>query len=136
MAKRAFQNCRVLVVEDEYLLAEDLREELIEGGAAVIGPAQTVARALELVASPGRLDAAVLDINLGGELAYPVADALAERGVPFLFTTGYDSSALPDRFNTVNRCEKPVDMKRMMDLVGGLCERLSGSVAARSTDLL
>jgi CheY-like chemotaxis protein len=80
---------RLLVVEDEYLVAADLTESLEEMGAQVVGPVGSVEAALEKVRTDGhRLDGAVLDVNLRGERVYPVAEALAAHGVPFVFTTG------------------------------------------------
>src|SRR4028118_220513 len=81
---------RILVVEDEYMLAEDLREELESQGALVMGPVACVADALELLRSGPAPDMAILDINLGGEMAYPVADALRARDIAFIFATGYN----------------------------------------------
>ncbi|MBV9078291.1 MAG: response regulator, partial [Methylobacteriaceae bacterium] len=78
-------------------------------GAEVVGPVANIPDALRLVASETHLDGAVLDINLQGEMAYPVADALIARGVPFVFATGYDRASVPDRYAHVTRCEKPVD---------------------------
>src|SRR3954463_12156615 len=87
---------RVLVVEDEYLIAADLVSSLQDLGVDVVGPAGSVAEALALVARDGdRLDGAVLDITLRDERVYPVASALVEYGVPFIFTTGYDALAIP-----------------------------------------
>jgi CheY-like chemotaxis protein len=83
---------RILVVEDEPVVAMLEEHELLGAGAEVLGPAASVAEALRLVevaASDGGLSAAVLDINLGGEAVMPVADRLAALGVPFLFATGY-----------------------------------------------
>jgi hypothetical protein len=81
---------RVLLAEDEFLIAEDLASALSAAGATVIGPAYSVAGALRLIESCGALDGAVLDVNLKGEAAFPIADALLGRGVPFVITTGYD----------------------------------------------
>jgi CheY-like chemotaxis protein len=97
---------RVLVVEDEYLVAMDMSAYLEAAGAQVIGPASNVNAALEVVGR-SELDGAILDVNLRGEMAYPVADALAARGIPFVFTTGYDARMVPPRFAGVTRCEKP-----------------------------
>ena len=104
---------RLLLVEDEYFIADDLVRELLAGGAEVVGPAGSVDGALDLLDEAGRLDGAVLDLNLQGEMAFPVADALRERGVPFVFTTGYDQAATPARYALVTRCEKPVDAARI-----------------------
>lgn len=98
---------RVLVVEDDYLVAMDLVRALERAGAEVIGPAPAVDAALSALADASP-DGAILDINLGGEMAFPVADALLERGVPFVFATGYDAQVIPPRFTHVKRCEKPM----------------------------
>jgi CheY-like chemotaxis protein len=97
---------RVLVVEDEYLVAMDMSAWLEAAGAYVVGPASNVNAALDVLERT-ELDCAILDVNLRGEMAYPVADALAARGIPFVFTTGYDARVMPPRFAGVKRCEKP-----------------------------
>ena len=99
---------KVLLAEDEYFIAQDMALAFTAAAAAVIGPAATVAQALRLVMTEPHLDGAVLDINLKGEMIYPVADALAARGVPFVFATGYHSGEIPRRFAHCTRCEKPV----------------------------
>jgi CheY-like chemotaxis protein len=99
----------VLVVEDEYLLATKVAGAFAELGVKTIGPAGTVKRALELVEHSSHLDGAVLDIKLRDGVVYPVADALRARGVPFVFTTGYNEHAIPDRYKDVARYEKPFD---------------------------
>lgn len=100
--------CRVLLVEDDYLIAKAMGTEFGALGAEVIGPAGSVESALELIATH-ELDAAVLDINLYEVMSYPVAEALLARGVPFVFATGYDKAALPERYAHVPHCEKPVE---------------------------
>ena len=84
----------------------------------VIGPAATLADALDLIRAEEQIDGAILDVNLRGEMAYPAADLLIERGVPFVFTTGYDSSAVPARFADVVRCEKPISIRRVTEAIG------------------
>ena len=79
---------RILVVEDESVVAFMLRELLTDRGVQVIGPAATVAAALELAES-AELDAALLDVNLNGERSLPVAQALNRRGIPYVLATGY-----------------------------------------------
>ncbi len=113
MADPGLKGCRILVAEDEYLLAEELSEELRDSGAVVLGPAPTVTRAFALVEQQPELDGAVLDVNLGGEPVYPVADMLIERGVPVVFTTGYDRATLPERFASVTKCEKPISLSQI-----------------------
>ena len=105
----------LLVVEDEYLIAVDLTASLESLGVQVIGPAASVEEALSLVDNNSdRIDGAVLDINLRNERVYPVADALSARGVPFVFTTGYDAVALPNSYDRAPRCEKPVDPAQLV----------------------
>lgn len=87
---------RVLVVEDVAVLAWQVRDVLTDAGAAVAGPAPSVAHALGLLAEH-EVDAAVLDMNLNGEPADPIADALAARGIPFVFLTGYGSGVAEGR---------------------------------------
>ncbi len=91
----------MLVVEDEALLAMELEELLDRAGCTIVGPFSDVARALD-AAHRERIDVALLDMNLNGEMVYPLADELTRKGVPFLFVTGYgaldvpeDSAALP-----------------------------------------
>lgn len=116
MNGKTLEGMRILVVEDDYLVAMDLQEFLEDSGAQVIGPAPTLKRALELVEAEGdRLDAAVLDINLRGERSYPVADRLTARGISFVFTTGYRDVAKP--YANLPRCEKPVDKSRLLELI-------------------
>lgn len=101
------QGKRILLVEDEYFIVQDLVRALTAAGAIVLGPAATLSEALRLVASSGPLDGAVLDINLQGEAVYPLADVLMNRGVAFVFSTGYDRVAIPSRFDAYIRCDKP-----------------------------
>jgi len=98
---------RVLVVEDAPLIAAELEEELVISGAVVIGPATNLDRALKLAARE-QIDAAVLDLDLGDATSFPIADLLIEKNVPFLFTTGFDDGAVPDRYAGAPRLFKPV----------------------------
>jgi DNA-binding response OmpR family regulator len=100
---------RLLIVEDEYLLAIDLCRTLEEWGAEVLGPVGSLSDAMTLIQSETRIDCAVLDINLGGERSYPLADVLLGRGVEIIFTTGYDISAIPEKYAGIRRYEKPFD---------------------------
>jgi DNA-binding response OmpR family regulator len=98
---------RVLIVEDDPILAMNLADELVAEGATVVGPAANVADALDVIAN-SELDGAIVDINLGGKAAFPVADALADRYVPFVFATGYlIADYIPARHVNVRRFEKP-----------------------------
>jgi CheY-like chemotaxis protein len=100
---------RVLVAEDEYLLASKVVDAFAKLGVETIGPAGTVKQALHLVEYSGHLDGAVLDIKLRDGMVFPVAEALSARGVPFVFTTGYNEHTIPDRYKDVARYEKPFD---------------------------
>jgi CheY-like chemotaxis protein len=109
---------RLLIVEDEYLLAEVLRRALEAAGATVIGPVASLGAAIATVDSVADIDAAVLDVNLAGQAVYPVAEKLLLRGVPFVFVTGYERAAIPKYFARVPVLEKPVDVDiliRMLD---------------------
>jgi CheY-like chemotaxis protein len=112
----------VLVAEDEYLLAEDLRERFEEAGATVLGPVPSLGEALALIEAEAKIDGAVLDLNLAGEMVFPAADALSKRGVPFVFTTGYDERTMPERYGHVTRCEKPFEPA---DLVRALIREMA-----------
>lgn len=108
-SKPNLQGLRLLLVEDEFVLALGLSDLLVDEGADVIGPVASVSDALELIEKVPEIDAAVLDVNLGGETIYPVADALMTRNVPFFFATANDRSTLPERFRSVLVCQKPFD---------------------------
>lgn len=107
-AAEALRGRQVLIVEDEYFLAEDLAAYFHRVGAHVVGPAGTVADALRLVESR-EIDAAVLDVNLRGQRVYPVADLLQKKAVPFVFASGYGGELEPAAYADVPRCIKPVD---------------------------
>jgi CheY-like chemotaxis protein len=118
MNNRLLQGCRILVVEDEAMIAYDLSSSLQEAGAEVLGPRHTVESALDLLREEQDVHGAVLDVNLGGAMVFPVADALALRGVPFIFATGYPRAVLPSRYNSVKRYEKPVNMTDVTEAIG------------------
>jgi CheY-like chemotaxis protein len=103
---RELKGLRVLVVEDEALVALQLEDMLSDLGCAVIGPAARVHQALDLL-NGQRVDAAVLDLNVAGELVYPVAEALTRRGVPFIFATGYGASGLTEPYRSRPVLQKP-----------------------------
>jgi len=119
LAASASEIRRVLVVEDEYFLADDMAQALRKLGAEVVGPVPTREAALALVAEK-RVDAAVLDINLKGQTIFPVADALTAQGVPFVFATGYDETAVPPPYRSVPRWEKPFDPDALARALPGL----------------
>lgn len=111
---------RILVVEDEALVAMLVEDALLDAGALVIGPAATVAEALALLEHETP-DAAVLDLNLAGETSTPVADALALRGIPFVVATGYGADGLPAGHITVPVLAKPYDPDDLTAALVRLC---------------
>jgi DNA-binding response OmpR family regulator len=111
-AGQLLRHKRVLIVEDEFLLGFTLLEELTEAGADVVGPVSTVDEALRIVTSEP-LDLVLLDINVRGEMSFPVADALLARHVPLIFLTGYDADIIPDRLQRLPRLGKPYDPREL-----------------------
>lgn len=104
---------RILLVEDDYLLADALAQALRSTGALVSGPIGTVDGALAAVARQHDIEAVVLDVNLNGIRVDGVADAVRARGIPMVFVSGYDRNLLPPRFADVPHCLKPVDIDQL-----------------------
>ena len=111
----------VLVVEDEYFIADEIAGALHRYGARVAGPAPDVEAARRLL--DDGVDCAVLDINLKGEMVFGFAEELEARGVPFVFATGYDQPVIPERFRDVPRFEKPLKVDELLRTVGDHCGR-------------
>jgi PAS domain S-box-containing protein len=103
---------RVLLVEDEALVAMMIQEFLTESGHAVIGPISRATEALQ-AAQESDYDSAILDINLGDGMAYPVADIVAGRGLPFIFVTGYEADTVDERFRHVPVLQKPIERQAL-----------------------
>jgi DNA-binding response OmpR family regulator len=99
-------NTRVLVVEDDALLALDIARQLTDAGLEVVGPASSVAKALRLIGEAG-CDVAILDVNLGNETAEPVARELRARGTQFVVVSGYSSEQHPPGFHGAPVLSKP-----------------------------
>jgi CheY-like chemotaxis protein len=111
---------RILVVEDNFLAAEVVRDALERSGCTVVGPVGRVADGVTL-AQQEKLDGAVLDINLNGDRCFAIAHALTSRGVPFVFLTGYDSSSVvPQNLQATQRLGKPVIEHELIDALGKL----------------
>ncbi|RZL29559.1 MAG: response regulator [Sphingomonas sp.] len=108
MTEASLQDRRVLIVEDEYMIAEAMSRGLRRAGATVLGPVANVAAALALLRKE-KVDSAVLDINLGDQKVYPVVDALLAQGARCVFATGNDPAEIPATYASMRRCEKPVD---------------------------
>ena len=105
---------RLLLVEDEALVAMALKDMLTELGFEVVGAFNKVTEALAVVTNQD-VNAAVLDVNLGGELIYPVADSLVAKGVPFVFITGYGAEAIDDRFASYRVLQKPIQRQMLQN---------------------
>ena len=120
---------RVLVAEDEAIVAMLVEDELLEAGAEVVGPAGSVGDALQLIEAASRdggLSAAVLDIDLEGEAVTPVADMLAALDVPFLFATGYDREHCDTgRHRAVPVLHKPFDPNKLVATLAALASAAS-----------
>ncbi len=99
----------VLVIEDDYALASNLGSSLAEMGLKVVGPAASVETALKYIEDFPQIEVAILDINLGGTMVFPVADELSRRNVPFFFATGYSREVVPPRFADRIFVDKPLD---------------------------
>lgn len=112
---------RILIVEDETMIAMLLEGMLLELGCVVAGVAVSVATALEMVGGLAvHADCALLDVNLGGEAAFPVAAALCERQVPFAFVTGYGRSAIAQQYSGAPVLQKPFKREDLLALIGSI----------------
>jgi len=109
----------ILVVEDELLTALELITILTREGAIVLGPAQSVPDAMRFVANRA-IDCAILDIKLIDGNSFAIADALAERHVPYIFVTGYDRRVVPFRHRETPTVPKPFTHADILRAVGGL----------------
>jgi CheY-like chemotaxis protein len=105
---------RILIVEDEFLIAMTLQEWLENVGYVVVGPVPSVEKAMKLIESESTR-AAVVDVNLGGVFAYAVADTLLARHVPFVFTSGYEDDVLRTRYPQIRNCHKPYRLAEVQE---------------------
>jgi CheY-like chemotaxis protein len=119
-----FDGRRVLVVEDDAMIAMLIEDMLADLGCTVIGPAHDLADALDLAGAAAALDVAVLDVNLAGKPVFAVADALREKGVPTIFATGYGDLALRDTDRGSPVLQKPYN-------TNGLARALSQALDGR-----
>ncbi len=134
--RRSIAGKRILVVEDMMMIARDLQRTLEQAGCEVVGPSATLDDALVL-AEGEALDGALLDIDLRGENSSPVASVLLRRGVPVVFTTGYEADSLPaGELRACPLLGKPVDHERLTRVLCDMLEERSrqsgqGSVPER-----
>lgn len=121
---------RVLVVEDEFLIALEIAAQLGEAGYEVVGPASSVEEALALISAPG-CDIAFLDVNLGSESSAPVAAALSARDIPFVVSSGYRERSLAGIFDGAEILGKPF---RSADLLMACKRCLSRSAEGQQSN--
>ena len=112
---RSLSGRRILVIEDEYFLADEISRELRLFDAVILGPIGNLAEAFDFLAGCEIIHGAVLDVNLRQERVYPLARALRARHVPFVFTTGYGESSIDAEFQDVPRWEKPLDVRAVVE---------------------
>jgi DNA-binding response OmpR family regulator len=103
---------RILVVEDEMLLAMLMEDTLADFGCEVVGPVARIAEGVRL-ANTERLDGAILDINVAGVEVFPIARELAQRGIPFVFVSGYESTRLPHEWHNRPTLQKPFQPREL-----------------------
>jgi len=113
------KDVRVLLVEDEFLIAEELADVLGDSGAKVLGPCSNLKQALNLANSLD-MEVALLDVNLDGDHIYPVADVLAARAIPFVFMTGYSRDALPPEHRSRPVVRKPFQAAELLRVLDSL----------------
>ncbi|MEQ1954143.1 response regulator [Mesorhizobium sp. CN2-181] len=118
MTGRTLQDVGILVVEDEYFIAAELERALVAWGARVIGPFSRSEQARVALQQGQSPSAAVLDINIGGTLIYPLAEELRAAGIPVVFTTGYDVSVIPAEFKTIPLLVKPIEFRQLTEILG------------------
>jgi len=106
--RTAITGLRILIAEDEYLIADDLKRDLLKVGVSVIGPFGDLGSVCQAIRSEVVIDAALLDVNLAGQMVFPAAQLLMTRGVPFVLATGYDAWIIPEGYAHLRRLEKPI----------------------------
>ncbi len=116
VAADALSGKTILVVEDEYLIGQDIVEAFRAAGATVIGCVTNTADARRSLADGTTPDIAVLNIKLRGETVFDLAGELADAGIKFMFVSGYDATMLPERFRHRPRCEKPVQSDALLEI--------------------
>jgi CheY-like chemotaxis protein len=125
LSRLELSNRKVLVVEDEMMIAMLIEDMLDEFGCKLVGPATSVPRALDLI-DKENVEIAVLDLNLDGQDTYAIADVLQQKNVPFIFATGYGSRGLRQGYQNRPVLQKPFQAR---DLENALAEALAGSNA-------
>lgn len=120
-ARASLKGLRVLVVEDEYFIADDIGQALERSEAVILGPVPTAAAA-RAVLGREKADCILLDLNLRGELTFTFADELRATRTPLVFATGYDAAFIPERLAQVPRLEKPLDLAALVATIARVCK--------------
>lgn len=123
MTTASLTGCRILVVEDEWLIASVIEEVLQNLGCVVVGPVSRLDAALQR-AKDEMLDAAILDVSIRGGEVYPVAEQLAIRGIPFVLASGYGAWLLPETLRDRPRLTKPFRQQDLEQHVSRLCGKV------------
>jgi response regulator RpfG family c-di-GMP phosphodiesterase len=110
---------RVLLVEDEMLVGMMMRDLLVSAGLSVVGPVSSLSEAMTAAANVD-VDAGVLDVNMGTEFVYPLAEVLKKKGIPFVFVTGYSAETIDPRFRDCNVLQKPIDVASLKSCMSAL----------------
>ena len=108
---------RILVVEDEYMIAQEIAEWLGTTGAETLGPVARVNDAMQIISSEDWIDGALLDVTIDNEPIWSVVDALRSRGVPIVLATGYDASVIPSAYARLPLCQKPSVGTQLMHML-------------------
>lgn len=118
LPESALNGCRTLIVEDEYFIAVLLERSLQDQGANIVASLGRLSDALEFARSDGfSADAALIDVNLDGEMSFTLIDQLISRSVPVILLSGYDKHLLPTRFAGLPQLQKPASMPQVIAAV-------------------
>ena len=110
---------RILIIEDEYFIADELSRSLTRSGAEVVGPASEIQAGLTLL-SENSVDCALLDINLRGRSVFPLAEKLSTEGIPWVYLTGYGDRIVPADLRGAAHLEKPIDEASLIEALAGI----------------
>jgi len=113
----------ILVAEEKYFIADSVAQVLEQSGADILGPVSTLGGALTLLAVLGRVNGAVLDINLHNEAIDPLLDALEARSIPYIFATSDEEAAIPTQYKDVPRWTKPYHVEDLVRELGTFSRR-------------
>lgn len=110
----------ILIAEDDYTFALELRDAFVTEGAKVIHPPDTIEDTLDVIMSSSSIDGAVLSVNLQGEATFAAAEHLVRRQIPFVFLESLSSSDIPDSFKGIDRFKKSIDIAHLIEVMEAL----------------